>query len=351
MFKGGFLGKMKNINLAPHSSVHVKGGHRNKPFVFISIVFLVLLSFVCLYFYVLSEKQGQVDFGAKIGSFFNIEKPNKLIKLSENKKNSEVKKHFERQANWQEYAENNDTVEIEKEEPGLEKKDSQAVRVGVEENGDLVEANVDASEIEENTIAEKGEERITAVEIEKEPALTKLEIKQEGGDKEKTKQLESDLNKGSHYYIQVCSCVIKENADKIFRKLGDHDYSPVMEEIVRHVNMHNIYTDDFTKKSDALEFLNHLKKDGFDSVLLPSSDSGGYRIRITSCFYLESAKGIIKRLNRLGYKSSIHKEFIPTRMYSVLLRDFENLEEAEAASDRLIKMGYPQPILKRNPKT
>jgi cell division septation protein DedD len=341
---------MKNINLTPHSSVPVKGGHGNKPFIFVSIFLLTLLSFVCFYLYILSDKQWQGNFGAKIGSLFNIEKPKKLIKKSESKKNFEVKKHFERQSKGQEYAENIDRVEIEEEEPVLEKTDSETAGIEVEEKEDLIEADVVASEIEEKTMSAKREKRVAAVEIEKEPALTEAEGKQEGGDKEKTKQLESALNKNFHYYIQVCSCVIKENADKIFRKLGDQGYSPVMEEIVRHVNMHNIYTDDFTKKSEALEFLNRLKNDGFDSVFLPSSDSG-YKIRITSCFYMKSAKGVIKRLNRLGYETSIRKEFIPTRMYSVLLGNFESLEEAEAASNRLIKMGYPQPILKRNPKT
>jgi cell division septation protein DedD len=307
---------MKNLNLVPHSSSSVKAGHGNKSFVFVSIFLLILLSFVCLYLYIPSDIQWQGDFGTKIGSFFNIKEPRKLIKLSENKKNSEVKKHFELLADRQEYVDN---VDI-------------------------------SNEIEEKTISVKGEEKVASVEIEKEQSLAKVESKHEGLEIEKTKQVEIALKKDSHYYIQVCSCVIKENADKIFRKLGDHGYSPFMEEIVRHVKMHNVYTEAFTKKSDALELLNRLKNDGFDSVLLPSSGSG-YKIRITSCFYMESAKGIIERLNSLGYKISIRKEFIPTRMYSVLLGNFESLEEAEAASERLIKLGYPQPILKRNPKT
>ncbi|MGA1840438.1 MAG: SPOR domain-containing protein [bacterium] len=341
---------MKNINLAPHSSVPLKGGHGNKPFIILSIIVLAFLSFACLYIYISSDNQWQNDFGAKIGSFFDFEKPKKWLRLSDSKKDSEEKKHFEPHANGREYVDNSVIEEIEEEKSVLEKTDIQTAGIGVEENVKPTETRIAAGQLEEKTISVKGEEKVVPVETEKETLLTEAESSPEPAEKEKPKLLENDSNKDSHYYIQVCSCVIKDNADKIFRRLGDHGYSPVMEEIVRQIKMHNIYTDDFAKKSDALELLNRLKKNGFDSALLPSS-GGGYKIRITSCFYVESAKGIIKRLNRLGYETSIRKEFMPTRMYSVLLGDFSNLKEAEAASDRLVKLGYPKPILKLNPET
>ena len=347
---------MKNINLVPHSSKPIKGGHRNKFFLFIPILVLVFLSVACLFIYISSDNQRQNNFGIKIGSFFDFEKPKKWLKLSDSKKDFEVKKHYEPHGNVQEDVENFEREEIEKEKKVLGKTDIKAAGTGVEKNEESIELKVaaghieDEGQMEEKIIPAKDEEKVAEVEIEKEPASTKLESKQVKVEEEKPKQLKSDLNKDAHYYIQICSCVIKDNADKIFRKLGDHGYSPVMEEIVKKVKMNNIYTNDFTKKSDALELLNRLKNDGFDSALLPSS-GGGYKIRITSCFYMESAKGIIKRLNRLGYKTIIRKEFMPTRMYSVLLGDFGNLEEAEAASDRLIELGYPKPILRRNPKT
>ncbi|MGA1865576.1 MAG: SPOR domain-containing protein [bacterium] len=341
---------MKNINFAPHSSKPVKRGHGNKPFIFISVLVLASLSFACLYIYLASNNKRQNDFGAKIGSFFDFEKPKKWLKLSGGKKDSELKKPLEPHANGREHVDNFDKEEIKEEEPVLGKTDIQPAEIGEKENEGPAKTKVAADQIEERNIAAKGEDEIVSVKTEKEAVLTEAESAPEPAEEEKPKLLKTDLNKDSHYYLQLCSCVIKDNADKIFRELGDHGYSPVMEEIVGQIKMHNIYTDDFAQKSDALEFLNRLKNDGFDSALLPSS-GGGYKIRITSCFYMESAKGIIKRLNRLGYETSVRKESMPTRMYSVLLGDFSNLEEAEAVSNRLVRLGYPKPILKRNHKT
>lgn len=326
----------------------VKGSRVKKPFIFVSSFLLMLLFVVCFCLYISSYKQGQGNFVAQIGSLFNIEKPKKLMKISLSKRGSEVKKHLRPQPKEQEHHEHIDKVETEKEGPISEETDSETNGIEIEKSEDLTKADIFAVDTDEKSISAKADKKIAASEIEKKPALTHAESKQEGGDKEKRKQLESVLTTSFHYYIQLCSCVIKENADKIFRKLSDQGYSPFMEEIVRHVKMHNIYTDDFAKKSEALELLNNLKNDGFDSVLLPSSGSG-YKIRITSCFYMESAKGVIKRLNRLGYETNIRKESIPTKMYSVLLGNFKSLQEAKAASQQLIKMGYQQPILKRNP--
>ncbi len=337
---------MKNINLASHSSMPVKVSRGKKPFILVSLFLLMLIAVASFSLYVSSDKQGHYKLVTKIGSVFTIEKPKKLIKIALSNRSSEGEKPSKPQSREQMAGENINKAETEKEGLISEETDSEPAVTG---NEDLTKTDTFTVETYDKSVSTKAADiKIAASETEKE-ALTEAENKQQGVD-EDIKQLEGALKTTSRYYLQVCSCVIKDNADKIFRKLGDQGYSPLMEEIVRHVRMHNIYTEDFAKKSEALELFNRLKNDGFDSALLPSSDSG-YRIRITSCFYLESAKRVIKRLKHLGYETKIHKEFIPTKMYSVLLGNFESLQEAEAASQRLIKMGYPHPILKHNPKT
>lgn len=343
---------MKNINLAPPFLRHVKGVWVNKNFIFVSLFLLILLS--CVYFssFIPMGRQWKDKFVAKIGSIYGPEMPKKTKKLPINKKSPEGEKNFNGKAEEQGLVENIHEMGMKKGEQVLEETNKEPVEIEIKENTALKKADneIVAGVIEEEPVSEKADIKAVLVEIEKEPILAKAEITQEWEEAEKIKQTESSAKTISNYSIQVCSCVIKENADKAFRRLDDQGYAPIMKEIVGHVKMHNIYTSDFTKKAEAVKLLNRLQSDGFDSVILPSS-RGKYKVRITSCFYMESAQKVIKRLNRLGYKTSIRKEFIPTKMYSVLLSNFENLQEAEATSQELTRKGYPTPILKHNPQT
>ena len=134
---------MKNINLVPHSSVPVKEGHGNKFFIFISILVLAFLSFACFFIYISSDNQRQSNFfDTKIGSFFDLEKPKKWLKLSDSEKNFEAKKHYDPHLNVQEDAENFDREEIEKEEPVLVKTDIQSAGIGVKKNEESIEVKI-----------------------------------------------------------------------------------------------------------------------------------------------------------------------------------------------------------------
>ncbi|MGA1843106.1 MAG: SPOR domain-containing protein [bacterium] len=154
----------------------------------------------------------------------------------------------------------------------------------------------------------------------------------------------------SPYYLQFCSCVIRENAEGLLKKMIGMGYAPVIKENPGKVKMYNVYSGTFTQKSEAVKVLNRLKGDGFDPVLIPSSE-GRFTLRISSCIHKESAKGIVERLNRRGYRTVIREELTQTTMYSVVLENFESAKEAEAVRQDLMKKGFESPILKSNPRT
>ncbi|MGA1795005.1 MAG: SPOR domain-containing protein [bacterium] len=154
----------------------------------------------------------------------------------------------------------------------------------------------------------------------------------------------------SPYYLQLSSCVIRENAEGLLKKMIGMGYAPVIKENPGKVKMYNVYSGTFTQKSEAVKVLNRLKGDEFDPVLIPSPD-GRFTLRISSCIHKESAKGIVEGLNRRGYRTVIREEMTQTTMYTVVLENFESAKEAEAVRQDLMKKGFETPILKSSPQT
>jgi hypothetical protein len=350
---------MKNINLVPSSPepVSVRG---NKPFIVISLIVLMLLSFV--YFLGISPigKQTVSFFRnrliTKIGFFLRDKASKKTEQAPVAQKPHDVEKGIEGQLKSKDAVEDEKKIAAEKRKPvpvkseGNVKKNKLAEAPGgrkTERAGSTVKPK--ERSIQQERVAkvasvetrEKPEKKISKVEVKGKPALKKEKVR--------IPSAQAKKETASAYYLQVSSFVIKGNADKAYKKLGGLGYSPTIKETVAKVKMHNIYTDYFPKRTDAQNALNRIKRKGFDPVLI-SASGGRYKLRIASCYYKESARKLIKELNRLGYTNlSITRESTPTRMYSILLLDFKSLQEADAARQKLIRNGFQSPILKNMP--
>jgi len=327
---------MKNINLVPSSPepVSVRG---NKPFIVISLIVLMLLSFV--YFLGISP------IGKQTASFFQNMLVTKIGFLSRDKaskgtvqqpvaqKPHDVEKDIEGQLKSKDAVEDIKKIRAEKREPVPEESEGKVQKDELADAPGARETERARSPIKpkERSLPEERVAKVASVETREKPVL------------------EKPGKKVSNYYLQVSSFVIKGNADKAYKKLGGLGYSPIIKETVAEVKMHNIYTDYFPKKTDAQNALNRIKRKGFDPVLI-SASGGRYKLRTASCYYKESARKVIKELNRLGYTNlSITKEPTPTRMYSILVLDFKSLQEADAARQKLIRNGFQSPILKNMP--
>ena len=339
---------MKNINLTPTSSDSDQVVRGNKPFILISLVVLMFLCFV--YFLRLTPfgKQWVSPYENKIVTSISSlivgrTKPAEREKVAFIKEPSGTEESVDHQSIRQKETGKKERVELEKKDSTVEKAEERDLDTPLK-----IESAM-------KTLERADRKKIVSVGIKGE------EVREEGN----TKKVASvsmpsqsvspkgvkgpPESAGDHYLIQVCSCVLKNNAEMAFRRLDYLGFSPIMKETIGRTKMHNIYTDHL-QRGEANRLMDQIKGQGFEPVLLSDSD-GKYRLRIASCLYKESAQKILKKLTRLGYQVNIHKETTATKMYSVLLGQYRNMDEAENTRLELKSNGFQSPILKRMPRT
>jgi cell division septation protein DedD len=361
---------MKNINLTPPSSKPVKEARGNKPFILVGLIILMLL---CVVYFSqttplgkrwLSRLTARDSSGTKPKSSAIVPRPKKI--------SAAVKAPQENAPDVKEAHDSTTGTATESHEqagkaPGKEI----PIRKNVQEGGDAPpgvmkddphaehkDAQIPAPKA--TTDEPKGGAGSSEVAQMKAPAETKehkeTQAKQKTELKERPREevSQASLREGaatspSGYYIQLCSCVVKENAEGLLKKMIGMGYSPVLRENPGKVRMLNVYSSKFTQKSEAVKVLNHLKGEGFDPVLIPSAE-GRFILRIASCIHKESAREIVTKLSRQGYRTDIREEMTRMTLYSVVLQNFVNAKEAEAVRQDLIKKGFESPILKSNPQ-
>jgi len=363
---------MKNINLTPPSSKPVKEARGNKPFTLVGLIILMLL---CVVYFSKST-----TFGKRWLSLL-MERDSSQTKSSAvasrpKKVSGSAKATEKKAADVKEAIDNPTGTAPENHEqagkvPGQEIPAQGVIHKDAQEKGDAplhvmkdtlpAEHKAAPAPAPKATAEEpKGISGSSEVAQKKAPAEIKehkeTQAKQKAELKEKPKEKVSQaaLRKGaasspSGYYIQLCSCVLKENAEGLLKKMTGMGYAPVLRENPGKVRMYNVYSSKFTQKSEAIKVLNRLKGEGFDPVLIPS-DEGRFTLRIVSCIRKESAREIVERLSRRGYRTDIREEMTRMTMYSVVLENFGNEKEAEAVRQDLIKKGFETPILKSRPQ-
>lgn len=320
---------MKNINFAP-SSIETGSGMRKKLyFVLVVLVFLMVFCFVYVARVVFKGERGPLSLRDETSFHVKVEAPKQTEKAAFEKKpfvQKEIDKTEEKVIRTAD-----EEVDGEGHEGALIKGDEKAL---TEETSEITELKEEekAAKKEQETELEKTENRDRDHEVKVEEGTSRDLIKPSKHD--------------SNYFIQVCSFVIKENADNAFNKLCDLGYSPCIKEETGQIKMYNIYSEELAEKTKTTELFDWLKGNGYDPILISLPD-GGFMIRIASCYYRESARKIVREIGRLGYNARSLKELTQTRIHSVLLGGFESLKAGEASREGLIENGYKAPFLRR----
>ncbi len=148
-------------------------------------------------------------------------------------------------------------------------------------------------------------------------------------------------DEGTGYYIKVYSSVIRDDAEKAGVYLTQMKYSP---QIIRERGfavMRNVYV---TPNSLGIqETVDRLSSDGFSVYLQEElqSQQNQYTIRVGSCYYLESAKSLLKSLKYKGYSGNIVQEKTAVKFYSVFLGKYSDFEAALEEQRQLSLKGFP----------
>jgi len=154
------------------------------------------------------------------------------------------------------------------------------------------------------------------------------------------------IDEGKGYYIKVYSSVIKDDAEKAGACLTKMKYSPLIVREPGFAVMRNVYVIPNSSKG-IQETVDRLTRDGFSVYLQEDSEhqENQYTIRIGSCYYLESAKTLLKSLKHKGYSGNIVEEKTAVRFYSVFLGKYPHFEAALEEQRELNMKGFPNAVV------
>ncbi|MCL6583685.1 MAG: SPOR domain-containing protein [bacterium] len=151
----------------------------------------------------------------------------------------------------------------------------------------------------------------------------------------------------SGYSVRVYSSVIKDDAEKVALSLARMSYSPKVVREPGFAMMNNVYLaatgGPASQDVGSQEMIRRLKEDGF-SVYLQKNQKNQYIIRAGSCYYLESAKNLLKSLKHKGYSGNILQEKTEVIFYSVFVGRYRSFEEALEEQKQLNLKGFPMAV-------
>lgn len=149
------------------------------------------------------------------------------------------------------------------------------------------------------------------------------------------------------YYLKVFSGVIKRDVEKVSDYLTRMHFLPRLVRETGIALMNNVYVSPDTSLN-VKGMLARLKKDGFLGYV-QENPKNHYSIRISSCYYLESAKNIIENLKSKGYFGTIVQEDTPVKVYSIFLGPYPDLPEVLREQKQLMLRGFPTVIITADP--
>ena len=147
----------------------------------------------------------------------------------------------------------------------------------------------------------------------------------------------------TNYYLKAFSGVIKKDVEKVADYLVQKHFSP---RIIREPGfsyMNNVYVSLDTSLS-IKEMLHRLKKDGF-SGYVPVSSKKNFPVRISSCYYKESAEDILENLKSKGYFGTIMEENTAVKVYAIYLGQYPDIMAVLQAQKELMVMGFPTTMI------
>lgn len=189
---------------------------------------------------------------------------------------------------------------------------------------------------EKFSVPEEGKKEVKRVASQEKVEETKTEYNTQG----------MQLSNKNNYFLSICRCLVKENAESALQELSNLGYTPIMQQDMTQAKMYNVYSETFEERTQAIKLLDHLKGNGFDPLLIPMPD-GKYTLRILSCYYKESARDVEQRLKRGEIACRIVHEPTETTAYSVLIGGFDSVQGTKIIQDKLLHNGYKTFVLKR----
>ncbi len=141
------------------------------------------------------------------------------------------------------------------------------------------------------------------------------------------------------YFVQTGVFSVKDNAEKLSRKLQAAGFSPSISVKSRKLDRHVVKVGHFTDEAAGESMKQELAANGFEAVL--SKDAlGNYAFLVGSFKSREEASALQDRLSLKGFLSAHEKKSVTLPLYAVELGSFASTEQAKETQAKLGQAGF-----------
>lgn len=150
----------------------------------------------------------------------------------------------------------------------------------------------------------------------------------------------------SAFFIQVGAFSVKENADRVIKKLMSRGFSPLVQTRTTRPSMHVIFIGGFADKKSPQNMITELKSKGLTPEL-KKNDNGSYSIILGKEKSKERAEALKQKLTKQGIFTSLKQMKMDMRMFIVRVEGFENNTNALQGQKKLADMGYRGTLIRK----
>jgi cell division septation protein DedD len=139
---------------------------------------------------------------------------------------------------------------------------------------------------------------------------------------------------------------VKENADRVIKKLMSSGFSPLVQTRTTRSSMHVIFIGGFADRNSPQSMISELRNKGLNPIL-KKNDNGSYSIILGKERSKERAEALKQKLTKLGIFTSLKQMKINMRMFIVRVGGFENNSNALKGQKKIEHLGYMGTVIRK----
>jgi cell division septation protein DedD len=207
----------------------------------------------------------------------------------------------------------------------------------------IVKKETDKGETKDKTAKVKKEEEAKEHEaVAKKTALKDKTAKEKTTEEKKKATAEKAKKKGA--YLQLGAFAMKENFEKLKKKIKDMGYPIDVKTIKKKVSAFKVTLGRFSSQENAKDALEEVKSLDYDPEIIDLGD-GKYEVSIKSIFYKSKLAEIKDKLAKNNIKVIIKEMNEISDVFVLRVGPYDSSEKALEVKRELIKKGFKEPYL------
>ncbi len=152
-------------------------------------------------------------------------------------------------------------------------------------------------------------------------------------------------SESSKFYIQVGAFGVKQNADKLVKKLKGKGFSPSIQTRSNKLSRYLVTVGNFADKKSGNDMLKELTRKGYDPSFYKNSNNS-FSLKVGQFSSLKESQTAQDNLSIKGFLSEFHKAEVPVKTYMVQLGIFPNKEKARLTQEKLARAGFSKSFIR-----